>query len=122
MGANRRRHHLAPFQTWIAPCRAAGPSPQRMARSKPRNLPDSTSVEGGTVTITVENVTKVVRGSEHIRDVSLSFAPGTINILLGPTLSGKTSIMRLLAGLDAPTSGKILVDGADVTGRPVRER
>ncbi len=74
------------------------------------------------MTITVENVTKVVRGSVHVRDVSLSFLPGTINILLGPTLSGKTSIMRLLAGLDAPTSGKILVDGDDVTGRPVRER
>jgi glycerol transport system ATP-binding protein len=74
------------------------------------------------VTITVENVTKVVQGSVHVRDVSLSLAPGTINILLGPTLSGKTSIMRLLAGLDAPTSGKVLVDGDDVTGKPVRER
>ena len=74
------------------------------------------------MTVTVENVTKVVRGSMHVRDVSLSLAPGTINILLGPTLSGKTSIMRLLAGLDAPTSGRVLVDGDDVTGKPVRER
>jgi glycerol transport system ATP-binding protein len=74
------------------------------------------------VTVTVENVTKVVRGGVHVYDVSLSFQPGTINILLGPTLSGKTSIMRLLAGLDAPTSGRILADGNDVTGKPVRER
>ena len=74
------------------------------------------------MTVTVENVTKVVRGSVHIRELSLSLAPGTINILLGPTLSGKTSIMRLLAGLDAPTSGRVIVDGDDVTGKPVRER
>ncbi len=74
------------------------------------------------MTIIVENVTKLVRGSAHVRDVSLSLMPGTINILLGPTLSGKTSIMRLLAGLDVPTSGRILVDGEDVTGKPVRER
>ena len=52
------------------------------------------------MTITVENVTKVVRGSVHIRELSLSLAPGTINILLGPTLSGKTSTTRFLAGLD----------------------
>ena len=74
------------------------------------------------MTITVENVAKLVRGSVYVRDVSLSLAPGTINILLGPTLSGKTSTMRLLAGLDAPTSGRVLVDGDDVTGKPVRER
>ena len=35
-------------------------------------------------------------------DVSLTLAHGTLNILLGPTLSGKTSLMRLMAGLDRP--------------------
>ena len=43
-------------------------------------------------------------------------------MLLGPTLSGKTSIMRLLAGLDKPTTGRVLVDGKDVTGLDVRQR
>lgn len=43
-------------------------------------------------------------------------------MLLGPTLSGKTSIMRLLAGLDKPTTGRVLVDGKDVTGADVRQR
>ena len=43
-------------------------------------------------------------------------------MLLGPTLSGKTSIMRLLAGLDKPTTGRVLVDGKDVTGFDVRKR
>src|ERR1700676_4023964 len=93
-----------------------------MAPGKPGGRQHSAGIEGGAVTITAENVTKLVRDSVHVRDVSFSLAPGTINILLGPTLSGKTSIMRLLAGLDAPTSGKVLVDGDDVTGKPVRER
>ena len=61
------------------------------------------------MTVVAENVTKVVGGSVHVRDVSLSLAPGTINILLGPTLSGKTSIMRLLAGLD-PSRIAVLKD------------
>jgi len=43
-------------------------------------------------------------------------------VLLGPTLSGKTSIMRLLAGLDKPTTGRVLVEGNDVTGIDVRQR
>jgi len=47
---------------------------------------------------------------------------GAINVLLGPTLAGKTTLMRLMAGLDRPTEGKIIADDVDVTGVPVRER
>ncbi len=74
------------------------------------------------MTVVLENVSKVAGGSKHIRDVSVTLQPGSINVLLGPTLSGKTSLMRLLAGLDAPTSGRVLVDGKDVTGLEVRKR
>ncbi|MEB0178317.1 ATP-binding cassette domain-containing protein, partial [Undibacterium sp. CCC3.4] len=53
-----------------------------------------------------------------------SIAPrsGAVTVLLGATQAGKTSLMRLMAGLDTPTEGKVLVDGKDVTGMPVRER
>ncbi|MGY3461055.1 ABC-type nitrate/sulfonate/bicarbonate transport system ATPase subunit [Bradyrhizobium sp. LM3.4] len=74
------------------------------------------------MTVTLDHVTRTVDGVPHIRDVSLTLESGTLNVLLGPTLSGKTSIMRLLAGLDKPTSGKILVNGKDVTGADVRKR
>jgi glycerol transport system ATP-binding protein len=74
------------------------------------------------MTVTLDHVTRTVEGVEHIRDVSLTLESGTLNVLLGPTLSGKTSIMRLLAGLDKPTTGKVLVNGKDVTGADVRQR
>jgi glycerol transport system ATP-binding protein len=57
-----------------------------------------------------------------ISDVSLTLEQGTMNVLLGPTLAGKTTLMRLMAGLERPTTGKILADGKDVTGVPVRRR
>ncbi len=74
------------------------------------------------MTVTLERVTRAVDGIPTIRDVSLTLERGTLSVLLGPTLSGKTSIMRLLAGLDKPTTGRVLVDGKDVTGLDVRQR
>ena len=74
------------------------------------------------MTVKLDNVMRAVDGIPTIRDVSLTLERGTLSVLLGPTLSGKTSIMRLLAGLDKPTSGRVLVDGKDVTGFDVRKR
>lgn len=68
------------------------------------------------------NVSKQVGAEIHIRDVSLTLQHGTLNVLLGPTLSGKTSLIRLMAGLDKPTSGSIWFDGADVTGVAPQKR
>lgn len=70
----------------------------------------------------LRNVTKTAGAVSHISDVSLALPRGTLNVLLGPTLSGKTSLMRLMAGLDRPTSGSIWFDGKDVTGLPVQQR
>src|ERR1700675_1281341 len=74
------------------------------------------------MSVTLENVTRTVDGIPTIRDVSLTLERGTLSVLLGPTLSGKTSIMPPLAGLDQPTTRRILVDGKDVTGVDVRQR
>ena len=70
----------------------------------------------------LRNVTKTVGASKHIDDVSLTLQRGSLNVLLGPTLSGKTSLMRLMAGLDKPTAGTVWFDGKDVTGLPVQKR
>jgi glycerol transport system ATP-binding protein len=74
------------------------------------------------MSVTLDRVTRSVDGIPTIRDVSLTLERGTLSVLLGPTLSGKTSIMRLLAGLDKPATGRVLVDGKDVTGADVRQR
>ena len=74
------------------------------------------------MSISLENVTVVSMGESIVTDVSLTVERGSINVLLGPTLAGKTTLMRLMAGLDRPTGGRILVDGKDATGVPVRER
>jgi glycerol transport system ATP-binding protein len=74
------------------------------------------------MSVSLDHVTRTVDGVQTIRDVSLTLEKGTLSVLLGPTLSGKTSIMRLLAGLDKPTTGRVLVDGKDVTGFDVRQR
>ena len=74
------------------------------------------------MTFALEHIGLTVGGVPVITDVNLSFEPGSLNVLLGPTLAGKTSIMRLMAGLDRPTSGRLMLDGRDVTHVPVRER
>ena len=74
------------------------------------------------MSLVLDNVSKHVGGHVHIENVSLTLEHGSLNVLLGPTLSGKTSLMRLMAGLDAPSAGRVLVDGKDVTGVHVRKR
>lgn len=70
----------------------------------------------------LKNISKKVGNTLHIRDVSMILEKGSVNVLLGPTLSGKTSLMRLMAGLDRPTSGSILMNGSNVVGLPVQKR
>ncbi len=72
--------------------------------------------------LVLDKVSKKYGADEHLYPMSLQLAPGTINVLLGTTKAGKTSLMRLMAGLDKPSAGKVLVDGRDVTGVPVSKR
>lgn len=74
------------------------------------------------MSLILEDVGLDVGAETFLDGIALSFAPGSLNVLLGATLSGKTSLMRLMAGLDTPTRGRIRVDGRDVTGWPVRRR
>lgn len=70
----------------------------------------------------LKDIDKYVDGKMHLQDVNLELRRGERYVLLGRTLAGKTSLLRIMAGLDRPTSGKIIVDGADVTGTSVRKR
>jgi len=72
--------------------------------------------------LTLERVSQTVAGEPFLYPMSLALQPGQVTVLLGATQAGKTSLMRIMAGLDKPTDGHVLVDGNDVTGMPVRDR
>lgn len=72
--------------------------------------------------LVLEDVTRTVAGVVHVQPTRLTLERGSLNVLLGPTLSGKTSLLRLMAGLDRPDSGRVTMDGTDVTTTPVRKR
>ena len=74
------------------------------------------------MTLELRNVTKSVGGSVHIHETNLTLEEGTFNVLLGTTLSGKTTLMQLMAGLDKPSSGEIWFRGKNVTGVAVQKR
>lgn len=74
------------------------------------------------MSISIENISLNVDDEIYLKDISLNFNSESINIFLGRTLAGKTSLLRILAGLDRPSKGKIFVDGKDVTGVSVRKR
>ncbi len=74
------------------------------------------------MSLRLENLSREVDGVLYIRDANLTFEAGSFNVLLGRTRAGKTSLMRLMAGLDKPTSGRLLYNSEDVTGQSVQKR
>ncbi len=72
--------------------------------------------------LTLDRIEKKVGAATHLYPLTLALQPGTVTVLLGATQAGKTTLMRLMAGLDVPTAGRVSVDGLDVTGQPVRQR
>ncbi|RZU01125.1 ABC transporter ATP-binding protein [Rivibacter subsaxonicus] len=72
--------------------------------------------------LVLEQISQKVGAAEHLYPLDLALQPRAVTVLLGATQAGKTSLMRVMAGLDRPSHGKVRVDGVDVTGKPVRER
>ncbi|MDA8448061.1 ABC transporter ATP-binding protein [Paracidovorax valerianellae] len=72
--------------------------------------------------LALESINKRVGAQTWLHDMDLALQSGAVTVLLGATQAGKTSLMRIMAGLDKPTSGRVRVDGVDVTGMPVRDR
>ena len=74
------------------------------------------------MSLELKRVEKKVGQDTHIYRTDLSFQKNSINILLGSTLAGKTTLMQIMAGLDKPTNGEIWFDGKNVTGMAVQKR
>jgi sulfate transport system ATP-binding protein len=72
--------------------------------------------------INIRSVSKQFGGSVALDDVSLHVPDGSLTALLGPSGGGKSTLLRVVAGLETADSGTVEIDGRDVTGVPVRER
>jgi len=68
------------------------------------------------------NIGKSYGNFHAVRDLNLEITDGSLHFLLGPSGCGKTTTLRMLAGLEKPTSGKIFFDDKDVTALPAAER
>ncbi len=66
--------------------------------------------------IVVENLSKNFGGVIAVNDCTLEIKQGTITGLIGPNGAGKSTLFNVIAGLYAPTSGKIFLEGKDITG------
>ena len=63
-------------------------------------------------------LTKVFKGLKAVDDVNLGVRPGVIYGFLGPNGAGKTTTIKMMAGVLLPTSGKIIIDGMDISIKP----
>src|SRR5712671_2137441 len=72
--------------------------------------------------VEIRAVSKAFKGAPAISDLSLKIGDGEFVALLGPTGAGKTTTLRLVAGLEMPDAGSIRIDGRDVTGDAPADR
>src|SRR4029077_15663231 len=70
----------------------------------------------------IAGVSKRFGAAAAVDDVSLTIEKGEIFALRGPSGCGKTTLLRIIAGLETPDSGRILIDGVDITDRPPSAR
>src|SRR3954451_22352852 len=70
-------------------------------------------------TLTTQDLTKSFGGRTVVRGVQLEIASGEVVGLLGPNGAGKTTTFSMVVGLTSPDSGRVLLDGADITDDPM---
>jgi branched-chain amino acid transport system ATP-binding protein len=75
-----------------------------------------------TARLALERVSKRFGGVQALRDVSLEVAPASLVALVGPNGAGKTTVFDIVTGLQPPTSGRVRLDGTDVTRLPPHRR
>jgi sulfate transport system ATP-binding protein len=74
------------------------------------------------MSIEVRDVSKTFEDFHALRDVSVEIGSGQLTAVLGPSGGGKSTLLRVIAGLTQPDRGTVLIEGRDVTGVPARQR
>jgi len=72
--------------------------------------------------VRIDSVSKYFGDFAAVREVSTTFAEGTVTVLLGPSGCGKTTLMRMIVGLEKPTTGRVFFGDEDVTNVPTKKR
>jgi phospholipid/cholesterol/gamma-HCH transport system ATP-binding protein len=88
--------------------------------SKTRN--PFTGAEANAVVVKVDHVSKSYGDARVLKDVSFEVDPGEIFVIMGPSGSGKSVLLRHIAGLELPSAGTIRIDGKDPTLEDTREQ
>ncbi|WP_428265701.1 ABC transporter ATP-binding protein [Haliangium sp.] len=74
------------------------------------------------MSLVLDHISTSLGREQHLRDVDLTLAPGSFNVIVGRTLAGKSSLLRVIAGLDRPDTGRVVLDGEDITRTSVQQR
>jgi sulfate/thiosulfate transport system ATP-binding protein len=74
------------------------------------------------MSIDARGITKTFGDFHALRDVTVSIERGRLTALLGPSGGGKSTLLRIIAGLEVPDEGRVYIDGQDMTGVPARRR
>lgn len=81
-----------------------------------------TQEEMPAVSVTIEQLSKSFGSHQVLKNISFSVEPGEIFVLMGPSGSGKSVLLKHIVALEAPTSGRVLVDGRDASAEETREQ
>ena len=82
---------------------------------------ERTSPNGSDVVVFAEKITKRYPGTLALDEVDFTVHKGAVNVLIGENGAGKSTLMKVLAGVDQPTSGRILLDGVPIEFKSTRE-
>ncbi|MFX0541618.1 ABC transporter ATP-binding protein [Roseovarius sp. S4756] len=72
--------------------------------------------------LSIKGLTKTYDGVRAVDDVSLDIAPGEVRALIGPNGAGKTTLVGMICGRIAPSAGRVMFDGQDITAMPAHRR
>ena len=84
--------------------------------------PSATPAAAKTFGVTIEKLCKSFNGTPVLKNVSLEVRPGEIFVIMGPSGSGKSVLLKHIAGLDVPTSGRVLIGDYDAADPQTRSR